>query len=224
MRIYIIYLMKNKYIMAEISTTSIDQLPINPQSQTNNNNSIPMQQNQSNNQEIQNVKIQNYGQQLDAERQNNQSIQPENIGSEFNSVLKDAALTGATKLPSRDIPKNTLPIQQDENTKVNFVPNNNNNDYIGNILNREQVIMQDTLKQNRNDNMDYFYQQLQIPILVAVLYFLFQLPSFRKNVLSFLPSLFNKDGNPNLYGYIFNSIMFSGSYALLMKGITHFSS
>ena len=215
--------MKNKYIMADISTTAIDQLPLNPQSQPNNN-SIPMQQNQSNNEEIQNVKIQNYGEQLDAERQTNQSIQPQNIGSEFNSVLKEAALTGATKLPSRDIPKNTLPIQQDENTKVNFVPNNNNNDYIGNILNREQVILQDTLKQNRNDNMDYFYQQLQIPILVAVLYFLFQLPSFRKNVLSFLPSLFNKDGNPNLYGYIFNSIMFSGSYALLMKGITHFSS
>ena len=215
--------MKNKYIMAEISTTAIDQLPINPQSQHNNNNSILIQQNQSNNEEIQNVKINNYGQQLDAERQNNQSIHHENLASEFNSILKDAALTGATKLPSRDIPKNTLPIQHDENSKVNFIPNNDKDDYIGNILNREQVILQDTLKQNRHDNIDYFYQQLQIPILVAVLYFLFQLPSFRKNVLSFLPSLFNKDGNPNLYGYIFNSIMFSGSYALLMKGITHFS-
>ena len=211
--------------MTSMGTTSIDQLPVN--SQTNSSNSPPIQQHvePSNDQGLdnaQNVKIENYGQQLNAERKTDPAIQQIDYSSQLNSVLKEASAVGATVLPSRDIPQNTLPMQQDENTKVNFVPDKGN-DYIGDILDREKVLQEKERHQNQSDNLDYVYQQIQLPLLIALVYFLFQLPAVRKQVLGFLPSLFNKDGNPNLSGYIFNSVMFGLTYLLLIKGITYFN-
>lgn len=219
MRNRIIYLMKNKYIMTSLGTTSIDQLPVN------SNNSQPIQQPVEaigkSLDNAQNVKIENYGQQLNAERTIDQAVQQIDYSSELNSVLKEASAVGATVLPSRDIPQNTLPLQQDERTKVNYVPNKSN-DYIGDILDREKILQDNERKHNHHDNLDYIYQQIQLPILITVLYFLFQLPVVRKHILAFLPTLFNIDGNPNVYGYIFNSIMFGSLYAMLSKGINYF--
>ena len=213
--------MKNKYIMTENGTTSIDNLPINPQISSNSTNSIqttnlPQQGFSSNNNE--NIKIENYGQQLNAERNNNSNVQPIDYTSELNSTLKDITMQGVTALPSRDIPHNTLPLQQDEHTKPNFVPDKSN-DYIGDIIDKQQIIKENTKKQNQFDNLDYIYQELQMPVLVVIIYFLFQLPAVRKQILSFLPSLYNKDGNPKLYGYLFNSIIFGILYFVLTKTI-----
>ena len=196
-------------------TTAIDQLPVAPQS---NSSAGPIQQSSLGNE---NIKIENYGQQLETERRVDQAVQPINYTSQLTSALKDASAAGATVLPSRDIPQNTLSNQQDEETKPNFVPKNADTDYIGNILDREKIIQESQRKQNQSDNMDYIYQQLQLPLLVAILYFVFQLPIIRKRMFVFLPNLFNKDGNPNLSGYIFNSVMFALFYALLLKGLNY---
>jgi hypothetical protein len=223
--------MKNKYIMTD--TTSIDQLPINPQISSNNTqptqynnigNNLSQQQLQPSQQqsiplpETQNIKIENYGQQLNTERSNDPMAQQIDYNAQLHSTLKEVALSGGTQLPSRDIPQNTLPIMQDQQTKPNFVPNETN-DYIGDILSKEQVLKDNTKKQNQSDNLDYIYERLQVPVIVAILYFLFQLPAVRSKLLTFLPALFNKDGNPNFYGYVFNSIIFGSLYALLIKGI-----
>tara|TARA_B100001093_G_scaffold502110_1_gene554634 strand:- start:399 stop:1055 length:657 start_codon:yes stop_codon:yes gene_type:complete len=215
--------MKNKYIMTTIGTTSIEQLPQNPQS--NNNNTTPIQpsslsNNNQNTADTQNVKIENYGQQLNAERKIDPVVQQIDYTSELNSVLKEASSVGATVLPSRDIPQNTLSMQQDENIKVNHVPNKSN-DYIGDIINNEKTLKENQRKQNHSDNLDYIYEQIQLPLLIGIMYFLFQLPAVRKHFLTFLPSLFNKDGNPNVYGYIFNSVLFGLIYLLLTKGIEY---
>lgn len=225
--------MENKYIMTESGTTSIDQLPINPQISSNNSSSIQMTNSGlsnnissnnisstilSNNNETQNIKIENYGQQLNAERSNDSMIKQTDYASQLQSALKEASVSGTTTLPSRDIPQSTLMMQQDEETKVNFVPNKSN-DYIGDILDKERIIKENQKNQNKSDNLDYLYEQLQMPLLVSIIYFLFQLPAVRTQIFSFIPSLFNKDGNPNLYGYIFNSIMFGGLYFALIKCI-----
>jgi hypothetical protein len=215
--------------MSASGTTSIDQLPINPQNNANVN-SVPSQQINQNNltqtqpnmSETQNIKIENYGQQLSAERKTDPAIQQLDYSSQLSSVLKEASAVGATVLPSRDIPQNTIPLQHDSQTKPNYIPDKGN-DYIGDILNKEQILKDNTRKQNQSDNIDYLYQQIQLPLLVAVIYFLFQLPVFRKNILTFLPSLFNKDGNPNLYGYVFNSMIFGLLYCILIKGLKELS-
>lgn len=205
--------------MTGLGTTSLDQLPTSNQQHIVQQN--PIQQNQmGENQMGENIKIENYGQQLNAERQNIQ-VSAQNI--DFHSTLKDVATGGATNLPSRDIPQHTLPRQSDQEVKPNYIPNTEENDYIGNILDREKILQENTRKQNQSDNMDYLYENLQMPVLVSIVYFIFQLPAVRKNVLSFLPSLFNNDGNPNLSGYVFNSAMFGIAYIFLTKGISYFS-
>ena len=212
--------------MTEIGTTSLDQLPINSQ-QSGNYQPVQQTDNGNNNLgEAKNVKIQNYGQQINDERGNDTMVNNMDYNSQMASVLQDAATTGATNLPSRDIPQNTANIQQDQEIKANYIRNtntNSSNDYIGNILDRENIIQNDTINRNKSDNLDFIYQQFQMPVLVAIIYFLFQLPTVRKHILTFLPSLFNKDGNPNLSGYMFNSILFGITYSLLMKSITYFS-
>ena len=211
--------MKNKYIMSD-GATSIEQLPINSQINSINQPIQPIQsiQPQQNLGESQNIKIENYGQQLNTERSTDQAAQALDYTSQLNSALKDATASGATVLPSRDIPQNTLQLQHDQETKPNYIPKQDE-DYIGNIIDREQILQENQKKRNQSDNIDYIYQQLQLPLLVGLIYFLYQLPIVRKYLLVFLPSLFNKDGNPNLFGYIFNSVVFALLYTLLIKTI-----
>ncbi|GAF90757.1 unnamed protein product, partial [marine sediment metagenome] len=46
----------------------------------------------------------------------------------------------------------------------------------------------------------------------------------RSKLTTLIPALFNKDGNPNLSGYIFNSIFFSLLYYVISKSMTHLQS
>lgn len=207
-------------------TTQIDQLPTNPNPQAPPAQPVaqpqpqaqPVPETNSN----ENIKIQNYGQQLNMERETNGSqVAPIDYTSQLTSVLKDAQSSGATVLPSRDIPQQTLQLQQDVQTKPDYLPNSKEADYIGDILDKEKIILEQKQKNNQNDNLDYIYQSIQLPVIVGIMYFLFQLPFIRKNLLTFLPNLFNKDGAPKLSGYIFNSVMFALLYTLIVKGINY---
>ena len=202
--------------MSSIGTTSIDSLPVSNDQKNEKPLSLPNLEN------TENIKIENYGQQLNEERKNDIMTQPINYSNELNSVLKEASAAGATVLPSRDIPQSSLPIQSDKGIIQNQVPINNN-DYIGNIIDRERMIKENNKKENAKDNMDYIFESLQIPVLLSIMYFIFQLPAVRKNLLTFLPALFNKDGNPNLYGYLFNSIIFGLSYFGIQNALNYFN-
>lgn len=195
--------------MTSIGTTSIDSLPKNNVNENDKSLSYNIEK-------TENISIENYGQQLNEEKKKDMISQSINYSTNLNSALKEASAVGATVLPSRDIPQNTLQMQNDENIIQNQIPKNNN-DYIGDIINREKIIKERTQKENKKDNIDYLFESLQIPVLLSIMYFLFQLPYIRKNLFIFLPALFNKDGNPNLYGYIFNSIIFGLSYFGLQK-------
>ncbi len=202
-------------------TTQIDQLPSTSSNPSENpvQNSLT-QQPPTSDVNTENIKVENYGQQLNTEReQTGSQIPPIDYTSQLSSALKDAQAAGATVLPSKDIPLQTLSMQQDYQTKPDYVPTSDTNDYIGNILNKEKIILEQKQKQNQTDNLEYIYQSLQIPVLIGIMYFLFQLPFIRKNLLTFLPNLFNKDGNPKLSGYIFNSLVFASLYTLLVKGL-----
>ena len=64
---------------------------------------------------------------------------------------------------------------------------------------------------------DTLFYEMQLPIIIALLYFLFQLPAVKKHSKIMLPFLFKDDGNPNLYGYIFNSMLFASMFYVLLK-------
>jgi hypothetical protein len=66
------------------------------------------------------------------------------------------------------------------------------------------------------------YNEIQTPLLLAVLYFLFQLPFFKKNLFTYFPILFSVDGNLNINGFLFTSILFGLIFYMLNKITTHF--
>jgi hypothetical protein len=145
----------------------------------------------------------------------------QNMMNELVNGLQRASASGMTNLPSRDIPMNTVGMMSDVQVKPNYVPQYNQKEEIEDYINRhEKDAMNEEayLKQvNREDSMENIYKLIQIPLLVSILYFAFQLPVFRKYVLKYIPSLFNADGNYNISGLVFVSVLFGSSYF----GLTH---
>ena len=188
-------------------TTNIDELP---SSNSNNVNSAPVQNVFSEN-NTENIKMPNYGEQLNSEQEVAPALQNIDYTSKLNSTLKDICNGNPLQLPSRDIPQNTASINNDVNIQPNYIPPNNN-DYIANHVTPNEIIQQNRDKEMNNDKTEEFYETIQMPLLVGLLFFIFQLPFIRKNLFIYLPSLFNKDGNPNLCGYLFNSAIFALLY------------
>lgn len=137
--------------------------------------------------------------------------------------LQQATSSGATQLQSRDIPRTTEALVQDPSVQPNFIPPQSNADYITDYENNEDIINNYSKGQKYGDSLDQLYDEIQIPLLISVLYFLFQLPIFRRYLYKFFPALFSKDGNINLYGFVFTSALFGLLFYLLSKIMTHFS-
>jgi len=188
-------------------TTNIDDLP---SANSNNVNSAPVQ-NVFNENNTENVKMPNYGEQLNSEKEVAPALQNIDYTSKLNSSLKEIGNGNTLQLPSRDIPQNTASINNDVNVQPNYIPPNNN-DYIANHVTPNEIIQQNREKEVLNHKIEEFYETIQMPLLVGLLFFIFQLPFIRKNLFIYLPSLFNKDGNPNLSGYLFNSAIFALLY------------
>jgi len=123
---------------------------------------------------------------------------------------------GHQRLPSRDIPMNQLEYQQDEAIQANYVPRAKlTSDYIKEYeLASEKTMRQHEQNKYREQAAGDLFSQLQVPILIAILYFIFQMPIintlFRK-YFSFL-SIYHDDGNFNFMGLILKSMMFGSIF------------
>lgn len=214
--------------MNSIGTTSIDALPISPQTQTQTENiKLDIDSSLAKLQQSRDLDLlqQGQGQQQGQQQQQVQinAMNQQNI-NQFVSGLQQASAAGLTTLPSRDIPQTQSHLTQDQQMQPNYVPQERQNtDYITEHQSNEDIIRKYNQKEQQANSLDDFYNNLQTPILIAILYFLFQLPVVRKNLFKFLPSLFSKDGNPNLTGYLVNSAIFAALYFSLTKGIRYFS-
>ena len=137
--------------------------------------------------------------------------------------LQDASKTGSTDLPSRDIPMMTEHIMHDNSARPNFVPSPpaEKANYI-----QDEETMETLINQKKNqykDKMDSFYDEIQTPLLIMIMFFIFQLPIFKSSMLKNFPLFFFKNGDYNLKGSIFNTIIFGGFYYLIMKSIRYLS-
>lgn len=193
-----------------LDTTSISNLPNNINLDIN-----PVQNNDLTNKESK--KIENYGELLENEKNNTSITNGKDYSNELNNVINSIDKK-ITDLPSRDIPINTINIQNDNNIKQNEIPINNN-DYIGNIIDKEKILRNNKQRENISDNYDFIFNEIKIPLLLFILHFIFQLPFVRKKTLYLLPFLFNKDGNQNIYGFVFYSLSFAIIYYSLCKFI-----
>ena len=208
--------------------TSISQLPSSNQ-YSNSIQNIPQNVNMINSTDMNNIiitkneTINESNTQLQPSMQNphiqNKEIpQGQNNYNELINQLQQASSQGATNLPSRDIPSNPLQVNNDVEIKPNYVPPPpTHEDYINNMQTPEHLIQENNRVQNNIDSLELLYGEFQLPLLICILYFLFQLPIFKKNLKKFIMIFFGNDGNPNLYGYFFNSALFATMFYILLK-------
>jgi len=127
-------------------------------------------------------------------------------------------------LPSRDIPINTLDYQQDATARPNHVPKVKlTSDYIREYeAASEKALMEHEQTKYREAATQDWFSQLQIPIFVAVLYFVFQMPimnTLLRKYFTFL-TIYHEDGNFNFMGLVLKSMLF-GSLFYGSQTITH---
>ena len=153
---------------------------------------------------------------------NNDNNNDNNNINDFVTSIQSAVSSGSLSLPSRDIPQTQSHITQDDEIKQNFIPGDNH-DYIDEYRSKHDIINNYMKKQENNNKADDLYNKLQTPILMSVLYFIFQLPVVKKLFLKLFPAFYHKDGNLNLTGFIVNSVLFSISYYIINYSIDYFS-
>jgi hypothetical protein len=138
--------------------------------------------------------------------------------STINQIVSGIQQLKTTQLPSRDIPTTTHNVTIDEEIRPNYVPaSKNKDDFLKDYDDNDEIIRGYEEEQKYKSSLDTMYDELQIPLLIGVMYFLFQLPFFRSQLYAYLPVLFTNDGNINLYGYLFTSILFALFYFMLAK-------
>jgi len=195
-------------------TTSIFDLPTDPVGGGNVTNNITMTAQESVNSQIPSQSIQqNAGMTLDQTTIN-----------QIVNGLQQATLTGATQLPSRDIPMTTNGISNDPQIIPNYVPPPpiNHTDYIKNYEQTSDMVSNYNRSNQISSTLDDMYNEIQTPLLIAVLYFLFQLPFFKKFLYTYVPFLFSNDGNYNINGFLFTSILFGLLFHFLIKATSYF--
>ena len=198
--------------MSELNTTSIHDLPTDPAGGGSIGGNISLMTNETN------YKI-SQGQQGQGQGGQGMSLDQSTISQIVNG-LQQASISGTTTLPSRDIPQNTESFSHDPAVQVNYIPSPEPNqiDYINN-----DQTEYDYPEERMKNSLDSVYDEIQAPLLLAVLYFIFQLPILRKTIFKYIPMLCNNDGNYNLNGLIFTSIMFGSIYFSITKSMTHFN-
>ena len=117
---------------------------------------------------------------------------------------------------NRGIHADTTAFQQDEFMIPNHIPSVKlTTDYLKEHEEKMKTLASEHKKeQYQKDLIENAYAEFQTPILIGVLFFLFQMPfinQFLFKNLSFL-KIFGEDGNLNLYGLIFKSMMFGLVY------------
>ena len=175
-------------------TTSIEELPITQKAPSNK------------------VVVQNL-------RNQGENIQETQIGSntpnELNNIiagLQKAASTGGTELPSRDRPMQTNEVLMDQNIKPDYIPEQPAVDYIKNYNTQQEQLQQLKCDKQRTLNLSYLIDELQIPIIVCLLFYIFQMPYTNSLFQKYLTFMFKNDGHYNQLGYISISLLFSIIY------------
>ena len=185
-------------------TTNISDLPTSPQ--VNNENNVvlemkenvkvanPMQQLQEQRQESIQVPSMNnspppamppqnppQGNMVANQSPEGQAIADQKQLNQFVTGIQQASAAGATQLPSRDIPRETVSVVNDEQVQPNFIPQPPE-DYITQQETQDELVRNAVKNEKQMNMMERLYEEIQIPLLIAILYFLFQLPFLKKNL------------------------------------------
>ena len=105
---------------------------------------------------------------------------------------------------------------QDEQAIPNHVPTAKlTTDYLREYEDRMVKMTDEHQKEkHRKDLIGSLYDEFQTPILIGVLFFLFQIPIINMMMFKYLSfmKIYNDDGNLNLFGLMFKSVLFGLTY------------
>lgn len=150
-------------------------------------------------------------------------ISPEQLAN-FNSQQQQ---NGNLRLPSRDIPMDSSQYQQDEEIVANYIPKTKTTEYIDEDEEYEQkeVIKQEK-RQKKKEQMDDLFGEFQVPLFIAFLFFIANMPFINTLLYKYLGFLgiFKNDGNMNYYGLMLKSFIFGIVFYSINRGIEVISS
>ena len=153
---------------------------------------------------------------------------PQNIQIQFSPENEPAAPPSQQyRLPSRDIPMKPADITQDAEIRPNYVPPPppaTISDYVREYEDKKLAKAQEhQSKKHREELADDIFSELQIPIFIAVLFFLFQMPVLNNLLHKYFAFLriYHADGNFNIYGLLLKSILFGAIYYSISKTISY---
>ena len=154
----------------------------------------------------------------------NMHVRPDNPSAQFLDDEQQHAFIASQsqqRLPSRDIPMDTTQFSHDEQIQTNYVPKSIlKKDYVRDEYNiSEQDIQNQERAKKQQTRFETMIHEFQVPIILSLLYFLFQLPIVNAQIFkkfSFL-SIYDEDGNFNVYGLGFKSVLFGSIYYAFMN-------
>jgi hypothetical protein len=149
---------------------------------------------------------------------NNNNTIDENQIRQIVSGIQDASLHGATRLNSVDFPKESVEIITDNNVTPNFIPPIKpgiNPDYIKEGSDIQTIVSTQTVKIQNKQLLDNIYDEIQMPLIVSVLFFMCQLPLFKKYLNNHFKMFHYADGTMNLMGNVSFSILFGFLYYIV---------
>jgi len=154
--------------------------------------------------------------------QQTQGAKPQYSEEQMNAFFSEN-MQMQQKLPQRDIPMNISQHIQDEQIQPNYIPPPKiTADYIKDYqATTDRQIREYEEKKMREKKREHWLDELQIPILVGLLYFVFQLPIVNTMVFkrfAFL-SIYREDGNFNLLGLSLKCILFGLTYYSVHKAV-----
>ena len=167
----------------------------------------------------QNAVVANDTARLSAERASDPAV---DIGKVVNGI-QTASQGGLLTLPARDVPMTTTHLVQDAGSKANHIPGSDRGDYISEQMTADEIVRMNAKKVKAESTGDMLFSEFSLPILIAALYFAFQLPVVRRSVSKALPVLCGDDGNFKITGYLAMSVLFGGSVYAANKLTNHLS-
>jgi len=152
------------------------------------------------------------------------NIQPPNLAPQYSQEqFNEMFSQQQQRLPQRDIPMNVSQHVQDEQIQPNYIPKPKlTSDYIQEYQeSSDRKIREHEEKKMREKKAASWFDEFQTPIIIALLYFIFQLPIINTIIFkrfSFL-SIYREDGNFNLLGLILKSLIFAFMFYSFHKSI-----
>ena len=117
------------------------------------------------------------------------------------------------QLPPRDFPKNQDFYNLDDKIQANYIPPSPplNTDFMQKYEEEKQKEwLRNVEKKKKSIRIDDVIEKTQIPFIVAMLYFIFQLPIVNTYIFKYFTFLdiYNVDGNFKIQGLILKSVFF----------------